>query len=55
MTWDDGEPQLDRVFSEKLERLLGPARKPSEPVTPRHEAHRRVAAGASSRKPRSTC
>ena len=38
MTWDDGEPKLGRVFSEKLEALLGPARRKDEPVTPRHEA-----------------
>jgi carbamoyltransferase len=38
MTWDDGEPALDPVFSEKLERELGPARRPDEPLTPRHEA-----------------
>ena len=38
MTWDDGEPVLDRVFSERLERELGPARGPAEPVTARHEA-----------------
>jgi len=38
MTWDDGEPKLDRVFSDKLEALLGPARQPDEPVTARHEA-----------------
>ena len=38
MTWDDGEPTLDRVFSDKLEALLGPARQPDEPVTARHEA-----------------
>jgi carbamoyltransferase len=38
MTWDDGEPVLDRVFSERLEQLLGPARRPDEPLTPRHEA-----------------
>jgi carbamoyltransferase len=38
MTWTDGEPQLEPVFSEKLERLLGPARKPSEEITLRHEA-----------------
>jgi carbamoyltransferase len=38
MTWDDGEPQIDRVFSEKLEQLLGPARRPDEPLTARHEA-----------------
>jgi carbamoyltransferase len=38
MTWDDGEPKLESVFSPKLEELLGPARRPDEPVTPRHEA-----------------
>jgi len=38
MTWDDGEPVLDPVFSPALEALLGPARRPDEPVTPRHEA-----------------
>ena len=38
MTWEDGEPKLDRVYSDKLEVLLGPARKPGEPVTPKHEA-----------------
>lgn len=38
MTWDDGEPRLGRVFSDRLEALLGPARKSEEPVTPRDEA-----------------
>jgi carbamoyltransferase len=38
MTWDDGEPVLGRVFSDRLERLLGPARAPDEPLTARHEA-----------------
>jgi carbamoyltransferase len=38
MTWDDGEPKLDRVFSARLERELGPARGREEPVTERHEA-----------------
>lgn len=38
MTWDDGEPVLGAVYSRKLEELLGPARRPDEPVTPRHEA-----------------
>lgn len=27
MTWDNGKPELGKVFSEKLEYLLGPARK----------------------------
>src|SRR6185295_19554855 len=38
MTWDDGEPEIGCVYTEKLETLLGPARRPDEPVTPRHEA-----------------
>jgi carbamoyltransferase len=38
MTWDEGEPTIEAVYSEKLVRLLGPARRPEEPVTPRHEA-----------------
>ncbi len=38
MTWTDGEPQIEPVFTEKLEELLGPARKPSDPLTLRHEA-----------------
>jgi carbamoyltransferase len=38
MTWDDGEPKLDPVFSARLERELGPARQRDEPVTARHEA-----------------
>jgi len=38
MTWDDGEPKLERVFSPKLETLLGPGRRREEPVTARHES-----------------
>jgi carbamoyltransferase len=38
MTWDDGEPVIERVFTERLERELGPARRPDEPLTARHEA-----------------
>jgi len=38
MTWDDGEPTIGTVFTPKLEALLGPARKASEPLTGRHEA-----------------
>jgi carbamoyltransferase len=38
MTWDEGEPTIGPVFSEELEQLLGPARRPEEPLTPRHEA-----------------
>jgi carbamoyltransferase len=38
MTWDDGEPRLERVFTHKLERLLGPARQREDALLPRHEA-----------------
>ena len=38
MTWDDGEPEIGRVFTAKLEELLGPARSPQEPLEARHEA-----------------
>jgi carbamoyltransferase len=38
MTWADGEPRLERVYSDTLEALLGPARMPEEPVGPKHEA-----------------
>ena len=38
MTWEDGEPEVSRVFTPKLEALLGPARRSQEPVDARHEA-----------------
>ena len=38
MTWADGEPKIGRVFTPKLEALLGPARRPDEPIQPKHEA-----------------
>ncbi|HEY7292962.1 MAG TPA: carbamoyltransferase C-terminal domain-containing protein [Vicinamibacterales bacterium] len=38
MTWDDGEPSIGRVFTPKLETLLGPARAGGEALTDRHEA-----------------
>src|SRR5207247_2056329 len=38
MTWDGGEPVIGQVYTGKLEELLGPARKPEEPLEPRHEA-----------------
>jgi carbamoyltransferase len=38
MTWDEGEPVLGPVYTPKLETLLGPARKPDEPLAARHEA-----------------
>jgi carbamoyltransferase len=37
MSWDSGEPVMGPVFTSKLENLLGPARKPDEQVTSRHE------------------
>ncbi len=38
MTWDDGEPAIGPVYTGKLERLLGPARRPEDRLEPRHEA-----------------
>lgn len=38
MTWEADVPVLGRVFSPRLEALLGPARDPSDPLTSRHEA-----------------
>ncbi len=38
MTWDGGEPKIGPVYTAKLEQLLGSARRPDEPLTPRHEA-----------------
>ena len=38
MTWSDGEPVIGRVFTPKLETLLGPLRAPDEPLDSRHEA-----------------
>jgi len=38
MTWTDGEPTIGPVYTPKLEELLGPPRKPDEPLEPRHEA-----------------
>jgi carbamoyltransferase len=38
MTWDDGEPTIGPVYTPRLEELLGPARRPEQPLEPRHEA-----------------
>ena len=38
MTWDDGEPAMGAVYTPKLEQLLGPSRRPDEPLDERHEA-----------------
>ena len=37
MEWDEGYPTLGRVYTAELERLLGPARGPKDPLTQRHE------------------
>ena len=36
MSWEDTEPHIEDAFSNSMERLLGPARKPDEPLTDRH-------------------
>ena len=35
-TWTDGSPEVGQLFSEALEDLLGPRRKPDEPMDDRH-------------------
>ena len=37
MAWDSGEPTVPDVYTDRLIELLGPARKPEEPVTSVHE------------------
>ncbi len=37
MTWDEGTPSIGRLFSDRLEELLGPARQPGEALTVLHE------------------
>ncbi len=37
MTWDEGAPSIGRVFTPRLEALMGPARTPPQPVTGEHE------------------
>jgi carbamoyltransferase len=37
MSWEGGEPVIGRLFSEELERLLGPARRYEDPITRDHE------------------
>jgi carbamoyltransferase len=37
MTWADGSPTIGRIFSQKMEDLLGPARVPDEPIGRYHE------------------
>jgi carbamoyltransferase len=37
MVWDDGEPQIGTVYSDKLIELLGPARDKDEPLSQYHK------------------
>lgn len=37
MTWNDGAPVVEPFYSDRLVRELGPARRPDEPMTPRHD------------------
>jgi carbamoyltransferase len=37
MSWDSGEPVVPDVYTDRLIALLGPARRPDEPVTNHHE------------------
>ena len=37
MEWEDGYPTMSKLYSSELERLLGPARHPDEPLTEFHE------------------
>src|SRR2546425_1616841 len=37
MEWEDGYPTISKIYSSELERLLGRARRPEEPLTEFHE------------------
>jgi carbamoyltransferase len=37
MVWDGGEPQVGRIFTERMEELLGPARAEGEALDQRHK------------------
>jgi carbamoyltransferase len=37
MTWTQGSPSIGRIFSQRMEELLGMARQPDEPVSKHHE------------------
>ncbi len=37
MTWDEATPSIGRLFSPRLEELLGPAREPGTPLERKHE------------------
>ena len=45
MTWADGEPAIGRVFTPKLEQLLGKARDRRRAAPAQTRGHRRIAAG----------
>ena len=36
MTWDEGSPQIGRVYGDKLSEVFGPPRKPVEEITQHH-------------------
>ena len=38
MTWNSGEPTIGPVYTDRLPALLGPARRPEDPIEPRHQA-----------------
>ena len=46
MTWQSGSPEIGRIFSRRLEQLLGPAREPGSELT---ELHQDVAAALQAR------
>jgi carbamoyltransferase len=37
MSWENGDPHIESIFSEELEKLLGPARKNGEELTQKHK------------------
>ncbi len=37
MEWEGGSPTMGRLYTPELDKLLGPARAPGEPLTPHHE------------------
>src|SRR5262249_27941663 len=37
MTWQEGPPSIGRIYSPRLEQVLGPAREPSAELTKEHE------------------
>lgn len=37
MSWENGDPHIESIFSKELEKLLGPARKQGEELTQKHK------------------